>query len=76
MTDLSTLSKSYPYLSLARQLGLSYGDVLLVSDYFDRRGNDITPPQREAYYMMVPEDRHQVCQLTAAVANGEIGHGE
>ena len=75
MIDLSTLSKSYPYLSLARQLGLPYRDVLLVADYYDCMSNDITPVQRDARHKVTQKHAHLICHVACAVANGEIGHG-
>lgn len=81
MIDISTLSKSYPYLSLAKQLGVDYGDVLLVSDLF----TPTTPPstvvtlhnplRKAAYDRLGNRNRTMVCHVACAIANGEIGHG-
>lgn len=77
MIDLSTLNKSYPYLSLARQLGLDYGDVLIVSDMFTPKPLTIHANViREAAFLRVGSNaRRDICQVACAVTNGEIGHG-
>jgi hypothetical protein len=76
MIDLSILSKSYPYLSLARQLGIPYGDVLLISDAYEPKAAPITLSTRGAFLRVSQENHRKILHLTAAVANGEIGHGE
>ena len=75
MLDLSTLSKSYPYLSLSRQLGLSYSDVLLVSDWAQPDCRNLTSGMRDALARVGIRNKHAIYQVTAAVATGEIGHG-
>jgi hypothetical protein len=75
MIDLTTLSKSYPYLSLARQLGIPYADVLLVSDFYTP-SYMLVPGQLGPVLKRVWEHRHAICQVTCAVINGEIGHGD
>jgi hypothetical protein len=75
--DLTSISKSYPYLSLARQLGLSYSDVLLLSDFYAPKYTtatieSITPIRNRINSV----SKHLICQLTCAVEAGEIGHGE
>jgi hypothetical protein len=76
MIDLSTLSKSYPYLSLARQLGIPYADVLLVSDGYEPKLGPITLSTRGVFLRVSQENHRKILHLTAAVANGEIGHGK
>lgn len=76
MIDLTTISKSYPYLSLARQLGVSYSDVLIVSELYTPSTYLPANPFNEAAMRRVSPHRHDICQLTCAVVNGEIGHGD
>ena len=73
--DLSTISKSYPFLSLARQIGVDYSDVLLIAEYFCGAAPHISAAQRDAVQRVDPINRHKICQVAAAVLNGEIGHG-
>jgi hypothetical protein len=79
--DLSNISKSYPYLSLARQLGLPYRDVLLASDLFSLRAPDIVPLPLppDSLHRMSASDLDKICRLTLRVEwieyEGEIGHG-
>lgn len=76
MIDLSKLSKSYPYLSLARQLKLPYGDVLLLSDFFSNRDHKFNPHAIGAIHRTPLEDRDLILELSQAIVRGEIGHGE
>lgn len=79
MIDLSTISKSYPFLSFARQRNLDYGDVLLLADIawpsvtWPNATNDQmdAAARRVGYY-----NRRAIMHLVCAVVNGEIGHGE
>jgi hypothetical protein len=75
--DLSNISKSCPYLSLARQLGLPYGDVLYASEMYSPRGTNIASliRSRSVLSQLSASDKHLICQLTCAVEAGEIGHG-
>ena len=77
MIDISRLNKSYPYLSLSRELGLDYADVLIVSDLY-------TPTPRvpanalteAALFRVGTNGRRDICQVACAVVTGETGHGE
>lgn len=78
MINLSTLSKSYPYLSFARQRGLDYGDVLTLADMYSPRPSNMVPRgsvQRISSSITSAQDRHDICQLVYAVEGEEIGHG-
>lgn len=74
MIDLNTLSKSYPYLSLAKKLGLDYGDVLLVSELYTPSATPVRPQVWEAVTRVSHAHRYTICHVAAAIANGEIGH--
>lgn len=76
--DLTKLSKSYPYLSLAHELGLSYSDVLMVSELFQPGGSmhvDQMARVLEVVNRTRPEHKRAIAQVAAAIANEEIGHG-
>jgi hypothetical protein len=74
--DLTTISKSYPYLSLARQLGVSYSDVLLASDMYTARSAVVARVAAASVLCRLSaSNKHLICQLTCAVEAGEISHG-
>jgi hypothetical protein len=74
--DLTAISKSYPYLSLARQLGIPYGDVLILSDLYSPKltvvSSKLAKPAQDRTSSV---NKHLIHQLTCAVETGKIGHG-